>query len=99
MKTPELSCIIISYNEEKYLPTLLNSLRMQTFQNFEIIVADNNSTDKTREIAESYGCKVVKGGTWSTGRNRGAKHAKGKYLLFMDSDCYIPKNFLKQNLF
>lgn len=93
----ELSCIIIALNEEKYLPKLLKSLKKQTFKNFEIIVADYNSTDKTREIARRYGCRITRGGNYSVGRNNGAKVARGKYFLFLDADSSLPRNFLEVN--
>ena len=95
---PELSCIIITLNEEVFLPKILKSLRDQTFKDFEIIVSDANSKDKTREIAIANGCKLTDGGIWSVGRNNGAKIAVGKYLLFLDADCELPKNFLEINL-
>ncbi|MBS3092158.1 glycosyltransferase [Candidatus Pacearchaeota archaeon] len=98
LKKPEISCIIITLNEEKYLPRLLESIKKQTFRNFEIIVSDNFSKDNTRKIARSYGCKIVNGGNFSEGRNKGAKIASGKYLLFLDADSEIPKDFLKINL-
>lgn len=90
-----LSIIIPTYNEEKYLPILLKSIRKQKFKNYEIIVADANSTDKTAEIAKKYNCKIVEGGMPAKGRNNGAKIAKGKYLLFLDSDLQLTDNFLK----
>jgi glycosyltransferase involved in cell wall biosynthesis len=93
-----LSIIIITKNEEQYLPKLLESLKNQTFKNFEIIISDANSTDKTREIAKSYGCKIIKGGKPAKGRNNGAKAAKNNLLLFLDSDIILPKDFLKDNL-
>jgi glycosyltransferase involved in cell wall biosynthesis len=95
-----LSIIIPTLNEEKYLPLLLKELKKQNFaDDFEIIIADANSTDKTVEIAKSFGCKVVLGGLPSKGRNEGAKIAKGDIFLFMDADnIYLPKNFLKNLL-
>ncbi|MFA5020265.1 MAG: glycosyltransferase [Candidatus Pacearchaeota archaeon] len=95
---PELSCIIITLNEEKALPNLLTSLKNQTYQNFETIVADYNSKDKTREIAKKFRCKITKGGGYSAGRNNGAKIAKGKYLLFLDADSTMSKDFLEVNM-
>lgn len=92
-----ISIIIPTYNEEKYLPKLLESIKKQDFNDYEIIVADNNSTDKTREIASLYGCLIVDGGMPGPGRNKGAKVAKGDYLLFLDSDVVLSKGFLKQN--
>lgn len=98
MHKPELSCIIITLNEEKYLPRLLKSLREQTFKDFEVIVADYNSKDNTAKIARQCGCRVTLGGTYSAGRNNGARISRGKYLLFLDADCVLPKNFLGANL-
>lgn len=89
-----LSIIIPTYNEEKYLPKLLNSIIRQRIKT-EIIVADNNSTDNTRRIAEKYRCQVVKGGLPAKGRNNGAKTAKGDILLFLDADLVLSKHFLK----
>ena len=84
-----ISIVIPAYNEERYLPILLDCIKKQTYKNHEIIVADANSTDSTRQIAKKYGCKVVKGGMPGIGRNNGAKAAKGEMLLFLDADSRI----------
>jgi glycosyltransferase involved in cell wall biosynthesis len=62
----------------------------------ELIVVDNESTDKTREIAESFGAKVVTESIKNIGtiRNTGAKHAKGEIFVFFDADTFIPENLL-----
>jgi len=83
------SIIIPTLNEEKQLPGLFKSIRKQTLQPIEIIVADCNSNDKTREVAIKYGCTVVKGGAASVGRNSGAKKAIGKILVFFDADIEL----------
>jgi glycosyltransferase involved in cell wall biosynthesis len=55
-----ISVIIPARNEEKNLPELLESLKNQTYKKkFEIIVVDGKSKDRTREIAKSYGCRVI----------------------------------------
>lgn len=94
-----LSIIIPTYNEEEYLPVLLDSIKKQSFDDYEIIVADANSTDKTRDIAKSYGCIVVDGGLPAVGRNNGAKIAKGEYLLFLDSDLKLTDEYLRNVIY
>jgi len=93
-----LSIIIPTLNEEYYLPALLKAIKEQSFKDYEIIVADNNSTDRTREIAQDFGCRITSGGLPAKGRNQGVKVAKGDLLLFLDADVMIGKNFLEKSL-
>ena len=93
-----LSIIVPTKNEEHYLPRLLDSIKKQNYKNYEVIVSDFESRDKTRKIAKRYGCKVVKGGLPSVGRNNGAKRAKGDLFLFLDADTVLLKNFLKDSI-
>jgi glycosyltransferase involved in cell wall biosynthesis len=95
---PELSIIIISKQEEEYLPRLLESIKSQSFKNYEIILSDAQSTDKTRKIGKTFGCKIVEGGLPSVGRNNGAKIAKREILLFLDADSEMPEGFIEKNL-
>ena len=85
----KISIIIPTYNEEEYLPKLLESIKSQDFTDYEVIVADAQSDDNTREIAKEYGCIVVEGGLPGPGRNRGAEVAQGEILLFLDSDLEL----------
>ena len=94
-----ISIIIPTYHEEDHLPNLLDSIKRQNFDGYEVIVADANSTDRTREIAESYGCIVVDGGLPAVGRNNGARVAKGEYLLFLDSDLELTDDYLRNVLY
>lgn len=92
-----LSVVIITKNEEFYLPILLRSIKKQTVQPLEIIVADADSTDRTREIAKRFGCRVVEGGLPSVGRNNGARAAKGGIILFLDADVKLDdRHFLER---
>lgn len=93
-----VSVIIPVYNEEEYLPRLLESLKNQTFRDFEVIVADAGSKDNTVKIARDYGAKIVKGGVPAVGRNNGAKAAKGEFLFFFDADVKFNRTFLDKAL-
>lgn len=84
-----LTIVIPTKNEEADLPRLLESIKKQTLQPKEIIVADAHSTDRTREIAASYGARVVDGGLPGPGRNRGAEAAATELILFLDADVEL----------
>jgi glycosyltransferase involved in cell wall biosynthesis len=90
-----LSIVIPSFNEEKYLPFLLDSIKKQEIK-CEIIIADS-STKKINQLAKKYKCKLVKGANPAKARNNGAKIAKHD-ILFLDADVIIPdgeiNNFL-----
>ena len=91
----KISIIIPTKNEEVLLSKLLNSIESQDFEDYEVIVADAFSADKTREIAVGYGAKVVDGGMPGAGRNAGARAADGELLVFLDADVILPEHFLK----
>ncbi|MEK7124638.1 MAG: glycosyltransferase [Patescibacteria group bacterium] len=94
-----ISIIIPTLNEQEYLPKLLDSIKSQDFSDYEIIVADAGSVDKTIEIAKNYGCIIVKGGLPAKARNSGAQIAKGDILLFLDSDSILSSyDFLSNSL-
>ncbi len=91
---PLISVVIPARNEEGYIDRLLKSIKKQTYKNYEILVGDYKSTDKTREIARKYGAKVftTKKAGVSAGRNICLKHARGDIIAFIDADYVIPKN-------
>ncbi|MDR2477040.1 MAG: glycosyltransferase [Treponema sp.] len=91
----KVSVIIPALNEEQMLPRLLDSIKAQDFDDFEVIVADAHSKDRTREIAAEYGCRVVDGGLPAAGRNAGAAVARGEFLFFLDSDVVLPQGFIR----
>ncbi|MDD2785501.1 MAG: glycosyltransferase [Patescibacteria group bacterium] len=94
-----LSIVIPTKNEQANLPKLLESIKAQTYKDYEVIVADAQSTDKTREVAQKFGAKVVEGAMPGPGRNSGAKVAAGHTLLFLDADVVLKSTkFLEENL-
>jgi glycosyltransferase involved in cell wall biosynthesis len=93
----KFSIIITTKNEERNMKNILESLQKQTFQDFEVLVVDNNSSDKTKEISESYGALVFnKGPERSAQRNFGVEKASGEYVLILDADMILEKNVLKE---
>ncbi len=96
---PALSIIIPTHNEEKDIPICLNSLKRQSFQDFEIIIVDDGSTDKTLEIIKQFQeVKLIKGKHKGPGfsRNLGAEKAEGSILIFIDADMTFSKDYLKR---
>ncbi len=92
-----ISVIIPTLNEEKKLSNILNDLKNQDFLNYEVIVSDGNSKDKTQFIARQNNCRLVVSDINSPAhqRNKGVEEAKYLNLLFLDADSRIPRNFLK----
>lgn len=94
-----ISIIITTKNEEAVLKDLLTSIFKQTYKNFEIILVDNFSTDKTVKIAKKYTNKIFKKGPErSTQRNFGVSKAKGEYVLIIDADMVLTRNVLKSSI-
>ncbi|HVH16347.1 MAG TPA: glycosyltransferase family 2 protein [Candidatus Angelobacter sp.] len=98
LSTPLFSIIVPNYNEELLLPKLLESVRQQTLQDYEVIVADDSSTDLTQEIADHYGARLLVGKSWGEypSRNAGASIAKGSILIFTGADTLMPPNLLSR---
>ena len=95
VNNPEISVIIPTLNEEKYIPLVLEGLKKQTFKSFETIVVDGGSEDRTREIARKCATVLIerKNGV-GCARNLGAAHAKGRILVFIDADTKPSANLL-----
>lgn len=92
-----VSVVIATYNEQKNIGRLLKSLEKQSLKKIEIIVVDNNSQDKTRDIAKKFTSLVFNiGPERSSQRNFGIKKAKYNYILFLDADMEVDKNLLKE---
>lgn len=101
MKKPFISIIIPLYNAEKYIYKNISSILNQTFKDFELIIVNDSSTDKSLNIVKSFDNEKIKiytkinEGT-SNARNFGLKHANGKYIFFVDADDYIEVNTLQK---
>ncbi len=96
-KTPLVSVIVCTLNEEKRIGNCIKHLQNQDYSGpYEIIVADGCSEDKTVAIAKKMGCRVVleKKRSIASERNAGGRFAQGKLLLFTDADSSAPKNWI-----
>ena len=98
---PLISIIIPVYNREKYIEECLNSILSQTFNDYEILLIDDGSNDNTGIICDKYAeenkkIKVFhkKNGGVSSARNLGLRCAKGKWIIFVDSDDVLAKESL-----
>jgi glycosyltransferase involved in cell wall biosynthesis len=85
--------VIPTWNEEGWLPALLSRLRVMK-RVAHVVVADNWSDDRTRDIAIAEGVQVVSGGTPARGRNRGAEASIGEYIVFADADVVFTSKAL-----
>ena len=98
---PFFSVIIPTLNEEKFLPKLLDDLVKQKKQNFEVIIVDGGSEDKTEEVAKKYSERLKLSfyehhrRNVSFQRNFGVANSQGKYMLFLDADSRISPTFIK----
>lgn len=95
---PKVSVIVPAYNLEPYLKTALNSVRIQSYENFEALIIDDGSTDNTAEIALAFCQKDSRfrllqkpNGGLSSARNYGIRNALGEYIALLDGDdLYLP---------
>jgi glycosyltransferase involved in cell wall biosynthesis len=85
-----VSIIITTKNEANHVDACLESIKAQSYKNIEILVVDNHSSDRTKDIARQFTSLVYDGGSErSAQRNIGAKKAKGEYVLFLDADMIL----------
>lgn len=96
----KFSIIIPIFNSEKYISKCINSIIQQNYKNWEIIIIDNNSTDRSIKIVKSFKNKKIRifkinnKGIIAKSRNLGIKKSKGNWIAFLDSDDYWNKNKL-----
>lgn len=88
-----ISAIMLTYNRENYVATAIESILSQTYRNFELILVDNGSTDRSGKICDEYAKKDARikvmhasRGSIGYGRNLGISMAKGDYITFIDDD-------------
>lgn len=97
----KISIIITVYNSEKYIEKCLNSIKNQTFKDYEVLIINDGSKDKSKQKIEQFltdkRFKLYNRTNHGIGasRNFGIKEAKGNYVMFIDSDDYIEKDTLK----
>ena len=97
-----VSVIIPCYNSERYIVQSIESVIMQTFQQWEMIIVDDCSTDNSADIIKKYEAKDFRirylktnepSGSPSIPRNIGIREARGRYIAFLDSDdIWLPSN-------
>lgn len=97
-----ISIVIPVYNAEKYIDKCLKSVLNQTYENFEILLINDGSIDKSKSICEKYAKKYKKITLYSQNnsgpskaRNTGIENSKGDYIIFIDADDYIKENMLE----
>jgi glycosyltransferase involved in cell wall biosynthesis len=101
---PLVSVMMPCFNAERTLPMALSSLRAQTYQNWEVVVVDDGSTDRTRDILNAFGDDRLRLERFETNRGRGAaRHrclemARGDLLGFLDADDWLFPNKLKHQV-
>lgn len=93
----KFSIIIPTYNEEKYIDKCLSSITFQNFRDYEIIIADCGSDDKTIDICKKYTKNIFisKYKSVALQRNLGADKSNGEYLIFLDADTQIFEDYFK----
>ena len=98
MKTPKISVVIPAHNEAKVIENCIASLKNQSYKNMEIIVVDDGSTDKTREILSKSDITVLEQNHQGPGaaRNLGVKNSKGEIIILVDSDMTFDKEYIKE---
>ncbi|MDD5552197.1 MAG: glycosyltransferase family 2 protein [Candidatus Pacebacteria bacterium] len=100
-KTPAVSIIVLNWNGKKWLKECFSSIYKQNFKDFEVILADNNSSDSSVEYTRKNWPKVKiielsKNFGYAEGNNKAAKISQGEFLLFLNNDTKIQNNFLEK---
>jgi len=98
-ETPLVTVVIPTSNSGATIKRCLSSIKNQTFSEIEMIVVDNYSSDKTKDIGKEFDAEVIESEVGrSAARNVGANNARGKYIVFLDSDMELSPNTIKECL-
>ncbi len=99
---PAVTVIVPVYNTERFLPRCLDSLKKQTFKDFEVLLLDDGSTDNSGIICRAYAAHdsrmrliTLEHGGVGAARNRGLDEAEGRFVMFCDSDDYVAPGWME----
>lgn len=102
---PDISVIVPVYKTAQYLPKCIDSILLQTAEDFELLLIDDGSPDESGCICDEYAARDPRvkavhkeNGGVSSARNLGIEMAKGRYIVFIDSDDYVDENYLRDLL-
>ena len=105
MTNPKISVIVPVYNVEKYLHRCIDSILAQTFTDFELLLINDGSKDRSGEICDEYAANDSRIRVFhkenagvSKARNQGLDNAKGEWVTFIDSDDWVREDFLQKRL-
>lgn len=103
MVLPLISVIVTAYNKDKYINRCLNSIVVQKYRNLQVIIVDDGSTDNTFSICDDFRKKFDNvelycqgNGGVSSARNTGLRYVRGEYVIFVDGDDFLNKDYVLQ---
>jgi len=100
-RQPLITVYMVTYNAQKFIARAIYSVLSQTYKNFELLIVDDGSTDKTKEAAASYSDDRIRyiyqeHKNFASGVNRAIGRAKGKYIIGVDSDDFIAPDYIEK---
>jgi len=100
-KQPLVTVYMVTYNAQKFISQAIDSVLSQVYKNFELLIVDDGSTDKTKELVVSYSDDRIRyihkeHKNFASGMNRAIAEAKGKYFMGVDSDDFIAPDYIEK---
>ena len=101
---PNVSVVLCVRNEEEYIRDCIKSILSQTYEDFEVIIVDDNSNDHTQNLIKEFDdgrIRYFRNEEWcgiAKSRNEGLRHTRGEYLFFTDGDCKVSNNWIEEGL-